>query len=242
MAEGVGGPHLDDFGITEDDLARAPCLFLAEHRMAALAGVYLAAAAVLFALILSASHSYPAAALFTVIALAAGSVLLLPFLTLVLCASERAEERWLCRRFPKLSACLAYRRAVAEHARGAAAAPPADPRERWATSDAAALTEAVAAELRLRVEGSVQGVDRESTGIDLVVTSDLGPVLVRCEPGPGPVEASVGREMAAAVADHRAVRAVLVTGAELAPALADYLVSRPISTVPPWRVGDELER
>lgn len=242
MAESTGGPRMEDFGITEEDLARAPCLFLAGHRAAVLAAAYLAAAVVAFTLMASGSGSYTAAALFTIIVLAAASILLLPILTLAQCASEQAEERWLCRRFPKLSACLAYRRAVAEHARGAAAAPPADPRERWATSDAAALTEAVAAELRLRVEGSVQGVDRESTGIDLVVTSDLGPVLVRCEPGPGPVEASVGREMAAAVADHRAVRAVLVTGAELAPALADYLVSRPISTVPPWRVGDELER
>jgi hypothetical protein len=239
MTEGAGGPRVEDFGITEEDLSRAPCLFLAGHRGAVLATAYLTAALVAFALMASGSGSYTAAALFTIIVLAAASILLLPILTLAQCASEQAEERWLCRRFPKLSACLAYRKAVAEHARQARSAPAFDPvsAEWWASTPPTAFVEAVRMAIERHPPAAVVSVDRERSGVDFVVDGADGVVLVRCEPGETPVAAAVGREMAAALADHGAARAVLVTAAGPTPALSDYIAERPISVVAPWQLS-----
>jgi HEPN domain-containing protein len=238
MVEIADGPRVADFGITQEDLERAPCLFLAGHRVAALAGAYLAVAAALFALILGASGSYPAAVFFTVITLAAASVLLLPLLTLVLCASERAEERWLCSRFPKLSACLAYRRAVAEHARTASRAANAEtrPHDWWLSAPRDAFVEAARMELERSGRADLRVVDHDATGIDLVVEAAAGACLVRCEPGAVEVGAAVGRELVAAIADRGAARAVIVTAAPAAPALAAYIAERPITVVAPWQL------
>jgi hypothetical protein len=238
MAGGAGGPQLEDFGITEEDLSRAPCLFLAGHRAAVLATAYLSAAVVAFVLVSSGSSSYPAAAFFTIIVLAAASILLLPILTLAQCASEQAEERWLCRRFPKLSACLAYRKAVAEHARKARSAPGFDPgsAEWWSSAPPAAFVEAARMAIERHPGPAAVPVDRERSGVDFVVDGTDGVVLVRCEPGRRPVAAAVGRELAAALADHGAVRAVLVTAAGSTPALSDYIAHRPITVVAPWQL------
>lgn len=238
MAESTDGPRVEDFGITEEDLSHAPCLFLAGHRAAVLAAAYLTAAGVAFALMVSGSASYTAAALFTIIVLAAASILLLPILTLAQCASEQAEERWLCRRFPKLSACLAYRRAVAEHARKARSAPAFDPvsAEWWASAPPTAFAEAVRLAIERHPPASAVPADRERSGVDFVVQGADGLVLVRCEPGGTPVAAAVGRELAAALADHGAARAVLVTAAGPTPPLADYLADRPITVVAPWQL------
>lgn len=238
MAEGAGEPRIEDFGITEDDLSHAPCLFLAGHRVAVLAAAYLVAAAVVFALILSASGSYPTAAFFTVVTLAAASVLFLPLLTLALCASERAEERWLCSRFPKLGACLAYRRAVAEHTRNVsrAAAAETTPHDWWLNAPRDAFVEAARMELERSGPADLAVVDHDSTGIDFVVDGPAGAVLVRCEPAAVEVGAAVGRELVAAIADRGAARAVIVTAARVAPALAAYITERPISVVAPWQL------
>lgn len=238
MAEGVGEPRIEDFGITEDDLESAPCLFLARHRVEMLVGVYLVAGVGIFGVILSASRSIPAAVLFSILTLAAASVLLLPLVTLVLCASEQAEERWLCRRFPKLGACLAYRRAVAEHARNASRAAFAEtrPHDWWLNAPLDAWAEAVRKELETSGRAALRAVDHDSTGIDFVVEATGGPVLVRCEPGAVEVGAAVGRELVAAIADRGAARAVIVTAGTIAPALAAYIADRPIDVVPPWQL------
>ena len=114
------GPKVEDFGITEEDLVEAPRLFVAGHRPWIFLLTHVFVAAALFFGILRAGSSWSAAAFFTIVILAAGSVLLLPILVAALCIGERAEERWLCKRVPVLRACLAYRSAVAEHPRRSA--------------------------------------------------------------------------------------------------------------------------
>ena len=57
MAESVVEPRVDDFGITEEDLNRVPCLFLEGHRPLVIVVAYLVAAGFLFVLLLNASGS-----------------------------------------------------------------------------------------------------------------------------------------------------------------------------------------
>lgn len=240
MAESVGGPHVDDFGITEEDLRRAPCLFLEGHRPAVIAAAYLTAAAVLFSLLLRTGGSPPAAAFFTFIGLAAGSILLLPVLLLIVCASERVEKRWLCGRFPKLSACLAYREAVAEHERRHRPTVERSSIGWWSGASSTAFLEGVRTELEGETARGIAALDRDTTGIDFELGAASGTVLVRCEPGVRPVAAAVGRELVAALADRAAARAIIITAADVSPALADYIAGRPISVVAPWQLDQRI--
>jgi len=237
------GPRVEDFGITEDDLVHAPQLFVAGHRVWIFLLTYTVVAAALFFAILQTGSSWPAAVFFAIILLAAGSVLLLPILVAALCVGERAEERWLCRRVPVLRACLAYRSAVSEHRRRATT--PSRPRpytsRDWAALSPSTLRTEVARLLERTSLGSVTAFDRDATGIDLEIRATTGPVLIRCEPGGPPVTAGVGRELVAAVADHRAARALIVTTAGASPALADYIASRPISVVAPSKLREIIK-
>lgn len=228
------GPRLEDFGITPEDLARAPRPVLSSHRTTIVAATYLLATAVVFALILRVSHSLPAAAFFTVITLAAGSVLLLPVVVLVLCVGERAEERWLCRRVPVLGACLAYRRALAEHrGTGAPEASGATGVQDWAVLSHGVAVQMVRRELDHRLGPALAAVDREATGFDFVVELEGRRLLLRCEPGPQPVQAAVGRELVAALADHDAGAALILAASGSTQALREYISGRPIAVVSP---------
>ena len=244
MVEGAVRPQLDDFGITEEDLNRAPCLFIAGHRPSVIAAVYLTVSVVVFLLLLGVGGSPTAAAFFTVVSVAAGSILLLPILVVAVCASERVEERWLCGRFPKLSGCLAYRAAIAEFERlerAESADGPISTRW-WVGASATAFVAAAEKELERLTGCAACTVDREATGFDFEVQSPDGAILVRCEPGAGPVPAAVGRELVAAVADRGAARAVVVTTAEASPALADYIGGRPIAVITPWRLEETIRK
>jgi hypothetical protein len=226
---------MEDFGITEDDLAQVPKLFLTNHRAGVLLASYLVAAVLVFVLIIGTSHSLPAAAFFTVITLAAGSVLLLPALVLLVCAGEQAEERWLCRRAPMLRACLAYQRALTEHRQKAeeSAGRPLDPKD-WPALSGPAFRRQVSSELDRRLQSSVSETDREQTGFDFLVERVGKRTILRCEPGSAPLAAAVGRELVAALDDSQADAAVIVTAAKPTRALADYVVDRPITLVAPW--------
>lgn len=231
------GPRIEDFGITREDLARAPSPFFAHHRGKVLLGSYLFAAAVVFVTILRAGDSWPAAVFFTLIAMAAGSILLLPVLMLALCATEAAEEHWLCRSFPSLRACLAYQRAVAEHQRRSAVRrPPPVGEDEWASLSGPRFLEEVAVLLEERHPSEVSRMQREASGLDFVIDDGVHEILVRCESGATPVAASVGREMAAALADRRAKRAVIVTAAKAAPVLEEYLADHAIDVIAPWNL------
>lgn len=228
------GPRIEDFGITEDELARAPKLFLSNHRLGVLFAAYLVASVVIFILIFETSHSMPAAAFFTIITLSAGSVLLLPALILLVCAGERAEERWLCRRVPMLRACLAYQRALAEHRRFGEkdTARTIDP-EDWPTLSEATFVRQLRFELDRRFQHRISETDREQTGFDFLL--DLGGerFILRCEAGSTPVAASVARELAAALDDFHAETAVIVTTARPSTGLEDYAAKRRIRIVTP---------
>ena len=231
------GPRIEDFGITREDLARVPGSFIASHRAKLLLGSYLLAAAVVFVAILRAGDSWPAAIFFTLIAMAAGSILLLPAVMLALCATEAAEQHWLCRSFPSLRACLAYQRAVAEHQRRNAARPPPPVGEdEWASLSGPRFLEEVAALLEERLPSAVSRMQREASGLDFVIDDGAHEILVRCESGSIPIAASVGREMAAALADRKAKRAVIVTAAKAAPVLEEYLADHAIDVIAPWNL------
>jgi hypothetical protein len=228
------GPGIEDFGISEADMARVPRLFVPNHRFGILIAVYGAAAAAVFSLFFQMGHSLTAAAFFTAIVLAAGSVLLLPALVLLLCAGEQAEERWLCRRFPKLQACLAYQRAVAEHRRSAWTGRS----DHIAGVDFSQLShpafvELLRAQLDRQYGNTVIKVDREDTGYDFLLRQGALRVLLRCESGTEPLPAALGRELAAAVSDSRADAAVILTIAEPTPALQSYIAGRPITITSP---------
>jgi len=238
------GPRLEDFGITEEDLEQVPRPFVASHRSWIFLLVYMAVATALFCGILQAGSSWPAAAFFTIILLAAGSVLLLPVLVAVLCVGERAEERWLCQRVPLLRACLAYRSALAEHRRRSAVPSgrhPSSSRD-WAVLSPAVFRTEVGSRLEMAAPGSVTALDREATGVDFEVNVSSGPVLIRCEPGVQPVAAGVGRELVAVIADHRAATALIVTAAGASRTLVDSIDGRPISVIDPSRVHELITK
>jgi hypothetical protein len=235
------GPRIEDFGISEHDLARVPKFVVASHRTALLVGVYLMAASVSFWVMLSVGGSWSAAAFFTVIVLAAVSVLLLPVAFLAVCAGERAEERWLCRRFPALRACLAYRKAVADHRRRSLpSAPPRVAPEVWRDISLPACLVLMGDTLNTRACGDVTEIDRETAGFDFLVVSDGRRLLLRCEPGPNPVSAAVGRELAAALIDFDADAAWIVAAAEPTPALEDYVADRPITVLGPGELTETI--
>jgi len=231
------GPKIEDFGISEDDLARAPRLFLSSHRIGVLFAAYLIAAVLVFIVIVETSHSMSAAAFFTIITLAAGSVILLPVLFLLLCAGEKAEERWLCRRVPMLRACLAYERAVAEHRRltEGRAARPLEPEDWQALSESAYIRQ-LRSELDRRFPSSVSETERELTGFDFIIDLARQNFVLRCEAGSTPVAASVARELVAALDDAGADAAVIVTAAEATEALEKYIADRPITLAAPWQL------
>jgi len=231
------GPRIEDFGITREDLARAPSSFVAKHRAGLLLGSYLLVAAVVFAATLRAGDSWPAALFFTVIALAAGSIVLLPVLMLALCATEHAEERWLCRTFPTLRACLAYQKAFAEHrCRIAAQKSRPSSEAQWAALSGPTFLEEVASLLEEQLPFAVSRMQRESTGFDFVVDDGDHEILVRCESGSTSIGASVGREMAAALVDRGAKSAVIIAAAKAAPVLDDYIADRAIAMIAPWNL------
>lgn len=235
------GPQIEDFGISEDDLERVPTPFLAHHRLHVLGGAYAIAAGLLFLAIFGATDSVRAAAFFTVIALAAGSVMLLPILVFALCAGEQAEERWLCRRVPILKACLAYQRALADHRRNTSGCRISSIRPaEWVGVGQNAFVELIGSELARRGGFRVIVADQEATGVDFIVEQGRKRVVVRCEAGLTSVGAAVGRELAAAVKDVGADAALIVTVSEPTAVFEDYIVDRPITLVAPRELDTVL--
>jgi hypothetical protein len=188
--------------------------------------------------IIGTSHSLPAAVFFTIITLAAGSVLLLPIMVLLVCAGEQAEERWLCRRVPIMRACLAYQRALAEHRRltDEKVGRPLEAKD-WPALSESTFKRQLRAELDRRFDAAVSEVGREQTGFEFLVDKAGKRTILRCEAGSTPVAASVARELVAALDDSDADTAVIVTAARPTRALEDYIVDRPIRIAAPWALG-----
>jgi hypothetical protein len=232
-------PRVEEFGITEDDLERAPRLFLRAHRPGLLLTVYLVVIAAVFTAALQAGHSWTAALFFSTILVAACSILLLPAVIVALCLGERVEERWLCRQVPVLRACLAYQRAVDEHRNrmvGSSRRRPSSKNEWGACSPSTLLVE-VGWLLEQEVSGDLRRVERAATGADFIVEAPGRKILVRCEPGSTPPTRALARELTTSLADHDATTAWIVTAATPSEEFIDYVADRSISVVAPWRIG-----
>ncbi len=233
----TNGPRVEDFGISEEDLANAPGMFFAEKWPSILGVAYLVAAAAISFIIFRVAGSWPAALFFTTIILAAGSVVLLPLAMLVLCASERVEERWLCRRFPTLRACLAYRKAVSDYDRSTRPRSVPDDPEWWRSAGEVAFRSAIGLKFDQVCPNRVAALDRESTGIDMVITTGESDLLIRCHVGGDAVPVSIAREVRAALVDRGASAAMILSAADPSPACRDYISGHSISIVQPWQLG-----
>lgn len=122
-------PRPDDFGLREEEARSGPRPFVTSHPCALTAAVIALVAVALGVAGYRASGSVSGAAFFAVVLGAASLVLVVPATIALLCLAGCAEERWRSRRSPLFRACLAYRAALAELDRRAAAAPtPGAPR------------------------------------------------------------------------------------------------------------------
>ena len=229
----IDKPRPENFGVTADQVEQAPELFVTRHRLAIFVAIYIAVFAVVFAVVFATSESVPAALIFGLILVAAGSIVLIPLVVCCLCASEKAETRWVCRRFPAMKACLAYREALAEFTRKTRRSPDR-PRDRdwWIGLSASTFRGQVQAALEQRGRELTPVADRQADGYDYAFVDD-DTVLVRCEEGTTPLDIGVGRELTACLLETGAARAVLVTAAGVSRRLTEYLVDHPIDVVEP---------
>lgn len=240
LSGSIDKPRPENFGVTAEQVERAPELFVTRHRPAIFVVVYLAVFAVVFTVVLATSESVTAALVFGLILVAAGSIVLIPLAVCCLCASETVETRWVCRRFPAMKACLAYREALAEFTRKTRRSPDR-PRERdwWVGLSASTFRGQVQAALEQRGLELTPVADRQADGYDCSFADDRGTVLVRCEGGTTPLDIGVGRELTACLLETGAARAVLVTPAGVSRRLTRYLVDHPIDVVEPEAIlGD----
>jgi hypothetical protein len=230
----IDKPRPDNFGVTAEQVEQAPELFVTRHRLAIFVAIYIAVFALAFAIVLTTTQSVSAALVFGLILVAAGSIVLIPLVVCCLCASEKAETRWLCRRFPTMKACLAYREALAEFTRKTRG--PSDrPRDHdwWIGLSASTFRGQVQAALERRGFELTPVVDRQADGYDYAFVNDGDTVLVRCEEGTTLLDIGVGRELTACLLETGAARAVLVAPAEVSRRLSGYLVDHPIDVVEP---------
>lgn len=236
-------PRPEDFGLSGADVARAPEPVTTRCRPLIVVGLWVLILAAAFVIILLTTGSAAAALVFSVVTVGAASIVLVPLLVCVVCASERAETRWLCRRVPVYEACLAYRAALDAFRRGRLRQQAAEADHgRWLELGPAAFRAEVARQLEAAGAVVRPVGDRELAGYDLAVELDGGdPILVRCEPADAPVGIGVGRELVACFGETGAGRAVVVTAAPPSQLLRGYLAGRPIAVVAPWAIADALK-
>ncbi|MGD8440904.1 MAG: hypothetical protein PVG53_10230 [Holophagae bacterium] len=231
-------PRVEDFGITEQDLSSVPRPWLMRYRPQVVFALFVATTTATFVGLLAAGAPTTAAALFSVVLVAAWSIVLIPIFVCLLCASERVERRWLCRRFPLLDACLAYREAVEEHRdrRVRREQNHADPGW-WPTLTPEAFRLQIERQLEARGIPSRRVRDPHAAGYDSEISVGGERVLLRCVPGDHPVEIAVGRELIACLEETGADRAVIVTAAGADSDLEAYLVGRRLSVTDPVRLS-----
>lgn len=230
----IDTPRPEDFGLTADDVERAPELVVTRFRPQLFLGLYATVLAVVFILILLSTGSIGAATVFSLVGTAAISVVLIPVLVCVLCASEKAEAKLLCRRFPQLTACLAYREAMTEFKRlTRRSSEVSHDRAWWCRLSGPTFRERIERAFEARGLEIIPVADRQTGGFDFTFGEPNGDVLVRCETGADLVDIGVGRELTACLDETGAARAILVTPSGATKRLGDYIVGRDIDVVDP---------
>lgn len=227
-------PRIEDFGISERDLAITPRPWLVRYRPQNLIALLIGVILVFYVLILDAGSSVGAAAFFSVILVGAWAIVLVPVFICLLCASEEVERRLLCRRYPLFEACLGYREALDEYRsrRRQHQQCRTDPGW-WAGLSPAAFRFEVERRLNRLGADLDRPKIREAAGYDFEANGPKGRVLIRCEPGDRPVKIGVGRELVSCLAETGADRAVVVTAAGSSAALSGFLKDRPLEMVDP---------
>jgi hypothetical protein len=143
----------------------------------------------------------------------------------------------LCRRFPAIKACVAYREAMTEFRRLTRRSPePIHDRQWWSRLSPPTFRGQVQEALQKRDLRLTPIVDRRADGYDFTIDEDGEKVLIRCEAGATPVDVGVGRELASCLEETGAERAILVSPAGVSPNLAAYLMDRPIDVVDPEQI------
>ncbi len=233
----IDAPRPEEFGVTAEEVDQSPELFVTRYRPLIFVILYFAVFSLITLLIFELSHSIPAAVTFGLIVVAAISVVLVPLLMCCVCASETLETRWVCRRFPAIKGCLAYREAVAEFKRltRRSPGPPRDCRW-WSGLSPSTFRSQVQEALQKRDLGLTPVVDRRAEGYDFTFDDDDEVVLVRCEAGADPIEVGVGRELSSCLDESGARRAILISAAGVSRNLAAYLMDRPIDVVDPEEI------
>ena len=233
----IDQPRPEDFGVTAGDVERAPELVVTRFRLLIFLVLYIVVFAVVFAFIFAFSDSIPAALTFGLIVVAAVSIVLVPILLCALCASEKLETRWLCRRFPAIKECLAYQEAMAEFRR-LTRRPPEGPHDHawWTRLSGPTFRGQVQQALNQRNLELTPVADREAEGYDYTFRDTSGKVLIRCEAGATRIDIGVGRELTACLDETGAGRAIVVTPSGVSKRLAAYLMDHSIDVVDPEQI------
>lgn len=212
-------PRPEAFGLTAEEVRRAPCLFLASHRRGLLVAGYGGAVLAVFLAVAVVTGSISTAVYLSAVLVGAGSILLVPLLICAACVGERAELAWWCRRVPRMQALAAYREALQRY-REQLDDDRNRPRLDWRTVDRTGLCEAVRGRLEAAGCSVRRVVDPAAEGFDLEVRRPDGAlVLVRCAAGRRPAGPALVRDLLGAWTATGARHAVLVAPAGATPDL-----------------------
>ena len=226
MSAGGSVPRPEDFGLTTDFLDDEPVLFVDRRRgvLCAAALTILVAGAVAFTAWKTGSLS---AALFLApILFAAWLILLFPLVVGCVSLAGKLEELLRSVSNPEFRAWRRYRREVTACEAGKGVGQSLE-RQIWFLGSSAQQLRTRTAEI-LGAVNTVESLDRQAAGADLLIVDGRHRVVIRCEPGRSPVEANVVRELAMTRLELKADEAILVAPAGGTPALQRYLEKHPI--------------
>jgi hypothetical protein len=226
MTAGGSSPRPEDFGLTSDILENEPVLIVEQRRGALCAAVVTLLLAAAVAITAWKTGSIAAALFFSPVIVAAWLVLLLPLVVGCVCLAGKLEEVWRSSCNPQFRDWLRYRRALSESEAERGVEGSFERQMWWRRADRNQLREGVSRVLG--AFGSVETLDRQATGADLLIDDGGRRTAVRCETGPMPAEVGVARELAMTRLDLDADGAILVAPAGTTPALLRYLETHPM--------------
>lgn len=219
-------PRPEDFGLTADIRENEPVLIVERQRGALCAVALTALLIAAVAVTAWKTGSVPAALFLAPILIVAWLILLLPLIMGCVSLAGKLEETWRSSRDPEFRGWLRYRRALSECEVERDEQRSFERKMRWLDADRGQLCTAV---LEVFSDSkSVESLDRQATGADLLVDDQKRLTVIRCESGSAPADAGVGRELAMARLDLHADDAVLVAPAGATHSLLRYLDRHPV--------------